>query len=237
MPMLRALSLLLVFPIALHAQQPGGRAGDPESGELTRVQGEIRIELLARAEADGGRLPNDVSKALEALTGEVLGRTAGPWRMWWADHKEGWKPPTEAAKAPPKQEGDAGGTVAFYGLKVVSKRIAFVLDISGSMDKPAHAKGGVISSGGSAGTPPGAPPLPQNPTKLDVAKHELIKSLRGLKKDVYFDMVFYSDDVQVWQEELVLATPENIERAVGEADVTFMEKLATQNSGKSAHFE
>ncbi|XP_008053170.1 inter-alpha-trypsin inhibitor heavy chain H3 [Carlito syrichta] len=71
------------------------------------------------------------------------------------------------------------------GLPVVPKNVAFVIDISGSM------------SG----------------RKLDQTKDALLKILEDMKEEDYLNFILFSGDVTTWKEDLVQATPENLQEA------------------------
>jgi hypothetical protein len=87
----------------------------------------------------------------------------------------------------------AGGTT-FYGIATHSKRILYILDVSRSMLEPAEGK----YSGGKGADE-------KTKSKLDVAKNELIQSIRGLPEDATFNIVFFSDGVETWKPKPVLA--------------------------------
>lgn len=67
----------------------------------------------------------------------------------------------------------------------------FVLDRSGSMKASASQDSKDAGSDGAD---------VEGETRIDVAKSQLIWSLKNLPKDVYFNVIFYSKDVQVWQD-------------------------------------
>jgi len=82
--------------------------------------------LVDRLERERGRLRQDVWLALRRLTGKDVPPDPEQWRALGA--LEVSDEPTQAA---PK-EGERR-TVGYFGLPVVSERIAFVFDVSGSM--------------------------------------------------------------------------------------------------------
>lgn len=107
------------------------------------------------------------------------------WSEWWTANRGGWlKGDEEVAKA--EAEANEGGT-SFYGIKTYSKRVAFVLDVSGSMLEDAEGYDG------------------QNlkQSKFAVAKDELSKAIAALPKDGYFNIIVYSTDFKLWKKELM----------------------------------
>jgi len=79
----------------------------------------------------------------------------------------------------------------YYGIKIHSKRLLFILDNSGSMKDPWYGQ-----------------------TRLERAKAELIKAIRELSGDVEFGIVAFHTRVYQWQAGLVEATESNKDRAI-----------------------
>ncbi len=177
-----------------------------EEDENAAFRAELLLLLRDRRKPDaipfllttfGDKEPMVISaaaEALEAITGAYHGYNAGAWKAWH----------TKWLAERPKTNGDAG-TVApdegpvneppphvtrslhpsFYGLKLTSKDVVFVVDISGS-----------VGSGG-----------------VDKAKRELVKAVELLGSDVQIGAVFFAEKVELWQEgRMVAATPENKEK-------------------------
>ncbi|XP_032987930.1 LOW QUALITY PROTEIN: inter-alpha-trypsin inhibitor heavy chain H3 [Rhinolophus ferrumequinum] len=71
------------------------------------------------------------------------------------------------------------------GLPVVPKNIVFVIDVSGSMQG----------------------------RKMEQTKDALLKILDDMKEDDFLNFILFSGDVTIWKENLVQATPENIQEA------------------------
>ncbi|XP_004864421.1 inter-alpha-trypsin inhibitor heavy chain H3 isoform X1 [Heterocephalus glaber] len=71
------------------------------------------------------------------------------------------------------------------GLPVVPKNVVFVIDVSGSM------------SG----------------RKIQQTRDALLKILEDVKKDDYLNFILFSGDVTTWKDQLVQATPENLQEA------------------------
>ncbi len=159
------------------------------------------VALMAKAD---GRLRKECSAALARITGEKLGDDPTVWRRWWDDHKAGWAGPKAAGDEVKPPSDPNGTTVTFYGIPVDSKRLVFVLDISGSMREPADVQQQVVSGG--PGDGPGPKP---GATKMEVAKYELKKAIRGLDAKAQFNIIFFSNTPEKWAPALVTATPAN----------------------------
>jgi hypothetical protein len=96
----------------------------------------------------------------------------------------------------------------FYGLRIESNRVLFVMDVSLSMEEPARQ---------SKTDPPPAPG--QKVTrKIDVAKSEMTRVLRALPDGILFGLVFFSNSVQVWDQGMVVMGPETRKKAAAWVD-------------------
>lgn len=155
--------------------------------------------LIGRLELERGRLLRDTSLVLRLLTGLDHGTSAARWRGWWRAEGDGFRLPTVAAALEAERERAERRrtnqtTATFYGLEVVSDRVAFVVDTSGSMAAKAGSKGRTATQGGKEKAAS---------TRLGVAKQELEGALKGISPGVLFNIIFFSSGVSPWQDELV----------------------------------
>jgi uncharacterized protein YegL len=127
---------------------------------------------------------------------------------------------------------------SYYGIETgTSKKVVYVLDISGSMEGKAETdlQGNIIATAGSKvgskiGSKVGGPlgnviskQTNNQLTKLGKAKKELMPSIRGLSEDTYFTIIVFENDVKKLNKQLVQATAANKNIAIA-----YLEKL---NSG------
>ena len=89
-------------------------------------------------------------------------------------------------KAPRLSSGSYGNFGEYYGIPICAKRVVFVLDTSLSM------KG----------------------VRIEAAKTELIRVIKALPKEVFFDVIAFDNSVRVWKSELVPATEQMKQLAV-----------------------
>jgi hypothetical protein len=153
--------------------------------------------LIERLDLETRRLRDDLARVLRLMTGLDHGATSARWRLWWDDQEPDLAlPPYEVAlKAEMAREErrEASVTqVTFYGLGIISDRLAFIVDISGSMAAAAAWREGQTKTEGGVRT-----------TRLAVAKNELSRALKGLSPGVLFNLVFFSSGVSAWQDELI----------------------------------
>ena len=187
---------------------------------LERTPSKETVDALVKLlEGGEGRSLDDARRALVTLSGRKFGINATQWRKWWDEARAEWVPP-EPKKEDPDEDGgkpDPDGAppedldpdtaweeieqeredrqTGFFGLDTRSKRVVYVIDVSGSMQEAADPKKG-------------------KETRADLAKKELERSVLGLDDDALFNIVFYSSAVRAWRGEMQAATQENRRAAV-----------------------
>jgi len=149
---------------------------------VTAIRGLSRLamresvdSLVERMAKEDGRLLGECGDALRRLTGKTLGYSAAAWREWWAANRESFS-------FGEKGESPAGapGMTTYHGVPVVSNRIVFCLDISGSMSEVGDKE-----------------------SRMEQAKKELSRVLSTLGKDVQANLVFFDDRIEPWKQQLV----------------------------------
>ncbi len=154
--------------------------------QLSRLRTREVVDLLVeRMGKEDGRLVGDIAEALRLLTGKGLGYSPAHWRDWWAVNRETF------AFGSGAEEGPGVGVTTYHGLPVVSRRIIFCLDISGSMDSP----------------------IGDRETRLGMAKKELVRTLSNLDRAAQVNIVFFDDRIEPWMRQLVPARA-NLQRAL-----------------------
>lgn len=95
---------------------------------------DLVTKLIARLKREKGRLRHDALVALREITGAGFG-DAKSWQSWWKE--------AQADVTIPMKDAPSGGrtrtdptAAAYWDMPVVSDRITFVVDTSGSMKKP-----------------------------------------------------------------------------------------------------
>jgi HEAT repeat protein len=147
---------------------------------LGRLKTKESIDLLVeRMPKEEGRLLAEVGDALRAATGKGIGYAPGGWKEWWTANREAFIFPDGVATAQA-----AAGMTTYHGVPVLSNRICFVLDISGSMSEKLG-----------------------DDTRLDHAKKELMRVLNALGKDAQADVVFFDDRIEPFAKQLMPVKP------------------------------
>jgi hypothetical protein len=216
-----------------------GRLADSDWGVqmlAIRIVSERRLRravphLINALEKSSPRVQQEIGTLLKALTGQNIEAYGDVWAKWWAEHKEEFEAGGEAGaaasptvKAGPKKEEFPD--VKFYGLKVKTDKVMFIIDISGSMKletkNPGPAPGtpkppaGPITPTDEAGGAP-APPPPEeimSGPKIDVSKDELRKAIKKLPKNAKFNIIAFNTGAQPWQPGMKDATEANKEEAL-----------------------
>lgn len=166
--------------------------------ELGKIPKKEVIDLLvAQLEKEEGRLRDDITAALRALTGQRFQPEPEPWKVWWGKMRDKWAPrrPGEELKAGEDAAAQAAGNVYFYGIRTSSKRLVFCIDFSGSMAFPLDGKDG-------KGEP-----------RIETARRELFRAFTALPEDAMFNVVVYSVGVTKWKRGMQPATLHNKQAA------------------------
>lgn len=169
--------------------------------------------LVDRLPKEQGRLRGDILMALKRLTGQELGLDAKAWKTWWEQNRASFRPAGSASKAKKPKGGDDATeveefpavndktVVQFLDLPVLSDRVAFVIDLSGSMRDKVNEKD------------EDEEPDAKTKTRLDVAKREMIGVIGAFAERVYFNIFLLGSDrdgrydrqKKVWSPQLVPA--------------------------------
>jgi HEAT repeat protein len=212
--MVRLVSPLLLDP------EPRVRIGAIRVLEAAGGDG-VMDPLIKAMDKSEGRVLDDLADALTRLTGKTFGTTSVQWDSWWKANKGKVKiQRSSAADFAKLKEGDAppkGATAVYYGLRVISKNICFVIDCSESMVE-AYAPAGE-SETPPAPEPKTAPKAPKKSgaapaageaskkgmiSKMEVAKRELAKVLNSLPAGVRANIIRFNSMVEAWKEALTL---------------------------------
>jgi HEAT repeat protein/Mg-chelatase subunit ChlD len=141
------------------------------------------------------RVAWELREALWRMTGESLG-LGNQWKSWWKDVGPGFTfPPAEEiarrgadrARAEARQVSRSFRGVAvdsrFFGLRVKSNSVAFVVDVSGSMQE--RLPGSRDEKG---------------PTRIEIARRELLACMEALEAGTRFNIIPFSRWATPWRE-------------------------------------
>jgi len=174
--------------------------------------------LMDRLDAEGGRLAREALKALRAVTHENFGANVQTWRTWWKSQKPRGLPPPPAAPPPPNPEDERYAKPkarpgsgqdeepTYYGRRIFSQSVVFVIDLSRSMETVIEVPAADQEKLGTIGVG----------KRIAVAKAAARSAIAKLDPRVRFNIVFFSTEVHPWRDGLV---PLGGERAGAESAI------------------
>lgn len=176
-----------IFHEALNHEQWDTRMAALRAIEELRDRDSVG-KVIERMEKEDGRVLHEFAETLFRLTGQPYGKAFGGWKAWWA--KEGKdmdlisksdlrKRIKEEETRRLKQRSKA----SFFGIKIISKRVIFIIDVSGSMNEPMRTRYVNESTG---------------ETRMTIAIRELKKSIDNLDRGALFNLITFSSDVTEW---------------------------------------
>jgi HEAT repeat protein len=178
---------------------------------LTATGSRAVIEpLIAALDQSEGRVLDDLVDALTRLTGESVGVSGAQWESWWSQRgnrvEVRRRDAVEFARIK-QREGEGQDTAVYHGLRVLSKRCAFVVDTSESMVEEYEYVGEASDAEPASErtrTPRSAARAPAtvSGTKLEVAKGELLEVVSRLKEGVLLNVIRFDTLVQPWKAQL-----------------------------------
>jgi hypothetical protein len=192
-----------------------GRLGDTEGvdeaieANLGHKRWEVQVAAIAAArdrankrvigamvaqlahEEGSGRVFDDLARAIGDLTGADLGERAADWAAWWETAQGSVRINDLSGEHDPTERVDVGTLAREPLYKVKSKRVLFILDVSGSMN---------------TGTDLG--------TRLAIVKRELGNVFEAQLDDkARFNVMVYSDEVTLWKKGTVKASRSSRQKA------------------------
>lgn len=195
-----AVGALITFFEALEKKMGPRRTAKPLGGKPTSAR--------AYRGPEWDRVWLAVHDALDRLIARSFA-SAADYRNWYEAHKDEIDPanPTPAAA---ERTG-----LGLFGLDVTGWNIAFVIDISGSMETTDPWPDGKRPRGPITSVDPEAERerLLQERMRIARAKKELEAVVLGLSEDRRFNLISFASDVSRWQDYQVPATKENRKKA------------------------
>jgi HEAT repeat protein len=165
--------------------------------------------LIEQLEGASGRTKKDVVRSLRLLTAEDHGTAAARWRSWW--EAEGarfslptWEMAVAADEARLKRADSSSTKTNFYGMRVESRRVAFILDMSGSMNIKVKGSG---------------------ESRRQVALGQVKNIVQGLSEGTVFNVVFFATSVYPWMDTAVA-----LDKRTRAAALSFIDRQTLQGA-------
>lgn len=156
--------------------------------------------LIERMALEEGRLVADIGNALNEITGRGFGQRLESWQKFWETFGDRFQIPSDAelaklreAQARSREKYVPPGTVSYHGIDSPSRRILFVIDVSGSMESEVVERERFES-----GDYPSM-------LRIDIVKTELMRTIENLEPYVEFNVLAFATDVKEWKKTLVPA--------------------------------
>jgi HEAT repeats/von Willebrand factor type A domain len=187
---------------ALASEEWSTRLAALEGLELYRSAATVPL-ILAQMEHETGRMVRPFADALWRLTGQPFEANVARWKAWWQKEGAGFQVPTEkeierlAAEREERRLREVSRVESeFFGIHIVSRRVIFVLDISGSMNEPMRSTS-----------------VGQGRSRMDVAREQLKKAIGSLEDGVLFNVLAFSFDLMTWVDGVEPATEQSRKEA------------------------
>jgi uncharacterized protein YegL len=192
--------------IAIKALKERGWPHRQAAARVLQGIGDARgIAPLVNAMAtDEGRMLEVYSDALRELTGAEIGAFPDAWRSWYDENKERLAELGAKPANPKRAKKGADDGINYYGIETKSRRIVFLIDISGSMKEPI---------GDAPQDVTGQDEETYSGLKVDIAKKVLKQAIRNLPENAYFNIVVFNHAVKEFEPALIEATQDNKNKA------------------------
>ena len=161
-------------------------------------------KLIERLEKETGRMNRAVREGLWQLTGQPFESDVGKWREWWKAEGAAFKVITEAQLADAAHERELRRlrqrTVTgakFFGIRIESHRVIFVVDVSGSMLESVYGR--YVGEGSQR----------RGAARIDVAKQELSQCIKNLEEGAQFNILAFSSGIGRWLKEGIATSTEH----------------------------
>lgn len=181
---------------------------DDWSTRLTALRAleELRVTegvgaIVARMSEEEGRMLHAFADALWSLTGQPFGLRVEAWQSWWKREGADFQVIAEEELALLEEEEEARrlrevtstGVAEFFGIQIVSHRVLFLVDVSGSMAFSLREE--VVGE--------------EAEVRFDVARRELKATIDQLDPGAFFNIITFSTGAAAWVDGVVDASEEH----------------------------
>lgn len=164
-------------------------AAEGLAGLGSRAAAQVLVERLEQESEE--RLVWRLVELLQRLSGLKHRRDPRPWLAWAQRLPSDWSGAASAPPPAPTADGEVRTVTTFAGLAVLSKRVTFLIDLSGSMWNV----------------------RPDGKTKKQIVDQKLREALLALPSDTRFNLIPYTGKPIPWKEKLTEATPARVREA------------------------
>ncbi len=152
--------------------------------------------LIDQLKKEDGRLRDEIAKALLDITIFDMGDNADKWQELWDRVKDKFKIPSDEEVRKAREAFEKSqlryqpGTDDFAGIPTKSRRILYVVDISGSMEDPLVNREKFALQGRTY----------KSFVKIEVVKQELMRTVENLDDRTFFNILAFATKVRKWKD-------------------------------------
>lgn len=153
--------------------------------------------LVARLPKEEGALLPDLLRLLIAFTGQDYGPDPVKWSEFWNFERENYVARTDEGDGKKggthtyvkKADADAVDSPTYFGVEIISKQVAFIVDTSGSMSARVRV--------------PGESGQTTESTRIELAKTELIGAIEKLRPGTRFNIIKFGSTFSAMSDKLL----------------------------------
>ncbi len=192
--------------IAIKALKERGWPHRQAAARILQELGDAKaVAPLVNAMAtDEGRMLEVYADALREITGAGIGAFPDAWKNWYDDNKQRLAELGARPERTKRARKGAGAGIDYYGIETKSRRIVFLIDVSGSMKE---------TIGDAPRDVTGEDEDTYSGLKVDIAKRVLKQAIRNLPENARFNIVVFNHAVKVFEPSLIPATQGNKNKA------------------------
>ncbi len=144
------------------------------------------LPLIERLDGEEERRVRDtIARVLFELTGVNCSDNLKTWRLWWSENGKTFAVPDEVPVLPDRSAGRT--SAGFYGIPIVSERIVFLIDQSGSMSAIGEQKEHYAE---------------KSLNRLEVAVRETLGALAKLGDRAKVNVILFHSTIHPWEEQM-----------------------------------
>jgi HEAT repeat protein/uncharacterized protein YegL len=197
---------LETMPIAIKALKESGWPHRQAAARLLQAIGDINavVPLLNAMAVDEGRMLEVYAEALRELTRTEIGPFPDAWKAWYDENKDDLVAKGAAGGSVRRAKAKAAEAINYYGIETISKRIVFLIDVSGSMNEPINDMPTDVT---------GEDEEVYRGLKIAIAKKMLKQAIRNLPEESFFNIVIFNHEIKTFADSAQQATQGNKNKA------------------------
>jgi len=146
--------------------------------------------IVEQMQEEFGRMKIEFAEVLFNLTGQPFRSAEKSWLAWWQKEGKGFEVISVARLEEAREREEIRRlkhvtNSKFFGIRIVSHRVIFVIDVSGSMEEKMTTQ----FEGDST------------LDRMAVARRELISSIKSMDRGALFNVIIFSSEVDPWLED------------------------------------